>query len=162
MVGDGPLRGELESLARRLGVSGQIEMCGWLTQEELLPLYRRAWALVAPSVELANGRQDGIPNVVVEAMAMQLPCVGTRAAGLEEVIVHGETGLLCDPGDPEALADVLQELLAEPGRSDRMGARARARVLEEFDTERSFERFLALFGGVTAEGEMHGTGTDRR
>lgn len=162
MVGDGPLRGELEALARQLGVSDQVEMRGWLTHDVLLPLYRRAWALVSPSVELANGRRDGIPNVVVEAMAMRLPCVGTRAAGLEEIIVPGETGVLCDPGDPAGLADALEPLLLHPESLDRLGSTARARVLETFDTDRNFERLMALFTGSAHEERPPRPGTKSR
>ena len=145
LVGDGPERGRLEALARELGVEARVWFAGSITREELLPFYRRAWLLVAPSVELKNGRRDGIPNVVTEAMAMGLPCVGTRAAGLEEAIVPGETGALCDPGDPESLADALERLLAHPEELDAMGSRARARVAQRFDTAPSFERLLSLF-----------------
>ena len=145
LVGDGPERGRLEALARELGVEARVWFAGSITREELLPFYRRAWLLVAPSVELKNGRRDGIPNVVTEAMAMGLPCVGTRAAGLEEAIVPGETGALCDPGDPESLADALERQLAHPEELDAMGSRARARVAQRFDTAPSFERLLSLF-----------------
>jgi glycosyltransferase involved in cell wall biosynthesis len=145
IVGDGPERATLETLARTCGVAGQVEFLGSLTHEALVPLYRRAWMLLAPSRVLANGRRDGIPNVVIEAMAMGVPCAGTRAAGLEEAIVHGVNGALSAPGDPRALADAIEPLLREPSRLDALGARARADVSERFDAERNFERLLALF-----------------
>jgi glycosyltransferase involved in cell wall biosynthesis len=103
-----------------------------------------------PSVELANGRRDGIPNVVVEAMAMGMACVGSRAAGLEEIIIDGVNGLLSDAGDPRSLADAIEQVLREPERLDAMGARARGRVLEEFDTDKNIERLVALFGDDAA------------
>src|SRR5262249_39397410 len=118
-VGDGPDRAALDRLARDEGVAGQVTFHGWLTQVELLPLYRRAWLLLAPSRVLANGRRDGIPNVIVEALAMGLPCAGTRAAGLEEAIVAGVNGVLAPPDDPEALAAEIAPLLADPPRIDR-------------------------------------------
>ncbi len=145
IAGDGPRRAALESLARAEGVDDRVEFRGALTHQELVPLYRRAWALVAPSKVLPNGRRDGIPNVVVEAMAMGVPCVGSRAVGLEEAIVPGETGALCEPGAPGSLAAALEPLLGDPASLERLGARARARAVERFDAERNFERLLSLW-----------------
>jgi len=153
IVGDGPERARLEALARERGVEGQVEFLGSLTHDALVPLYRRAWMLLAPCRVLANGRRDGIPNVVIEAMAMGVPCAGTRAAGLEEAIVHGVNGALCEPGDPAALADAIEPLLREPSRLDILGARARADVGERFDAERNFGRLLALFESAAAPAE---------
>jgi glycosyltransferase involved in cell wall biosynthesis len=78
-------------------------------------------------------------------MAMGVPVFGTRAAGLEEIIVPGETGTLSAPSDPAALAQSIEELLREPARLEAMGGRARARVLGDFDAERNFQRLLGLF-----------------
>ena len=144
IVGDGPERDDLVARAERLGVADRIEMLGALTHEQILPLYRRAWMLVAPSRVLANGRRDGIPNVVVEALAMGLPCAGTRAAGLEEAIEPGITGALVPPNDPAQLAEAIASLLDQPDRLHEMGATARNRVAEAFDAERNFERLYAL------------------
>ena len=147
LVGDGPERAALEALARERGVADRVRFFGALNHEELLPLYRRAWLLLAPSRVLANGRRDGIPNVIVEAMAMGLPCVGTRAGGIDEAIVPGETGALADPGDPASLAEAVERVLADPEGLERLGHAARLRALERFDAARSFERFFALFEG---------------
>jgi glycosyltransferase involved in cell wall biosynthesis len=147
MVGDGPLRASLHELASGLGVGGDVEMVGFIDAARLLPLYRSAWMLVMPCVELANGRRDGIPNVVVEAMAMGVPCAGTRAAGLEEIVTQGETGVLGHSGDPDELADQIEPLLRNPAELDAMGARARARVVEEFDAERNILQVVELLRG---------------
>ena len=151
LVGDGPERAALEALAREHGVADRTRFLGVLGHEELLPLYRRAWLLVAPSRVLANGRRDGIPNVIVEAMAMGLPCVGTRAGGIEEAIVPGETGALAEPGDPVSLAAAIESVLDDPAALARFGPAARRRALERFDAARSFERYFALFEGRPAE-----------
>lgn len=151
LVGDGPERAALEALARERGVADRVRFLGELTHEQLLPLYRRAWLLVAPSRVLANGRRDGIPNVIVEAMAMGLPCVGTRAGGIEEAIVPGETGALAEPGDPASLAAAIEGVLADPAGLARLGSAARQRALARFDAARSFERYFALFEGRGAE-----------
>ena len=150
LVGDGPEAQALAELARAEGVSDRVQFLGALTHDRLLPLYRRAWALVAPSVVLSNGRRDGIPNVVIEAMAMGVPCVGSRAAGLEEVILEGETGWLADPGDPESLATAIDRARSDRAARDRAGERARAWVRRDFDADRNFDRLCALFGGAGA------------
>lgn len=153
MIGDGPDRSALEALAREQGVAEQVAFRGWVAQTELLPLYRRAWLLVAPSRVLANGRRDGIPNVIVEALAMGLPCAGTRAAGLEEAITDGVNGVLAPPDDAVALAAAIEPLLRDPAKLDRMSEAARARILGEFDADRNFERLWSLFeiDGAAAE-----------
>jgi glycosyltransferase involved in cell wall biosynthesis len=155
LVGDGPLRPMLESMARDLGVSDRVEFRGTLTHADLLPLYRSAWLLLAPSKVLPNGRRDGIPNVVVEAMAMGVPCLGTPTGGLDEVIVPGETGALAPPGDPAALARAIETLLRDPEALERMGQSARRMVVRDFDAERNFERHLAVIGGRRREAVPH-------
>lgn len=152
VVGDGPERGNLEALAHEGGFASQLEWCGSLTHEQLAPRYAEAWALVAPSVVLSNGRMDGIPNVVVEAMAAGLPVVGTRAAGLEEIVVPGRTGALANQRDPEDLANAIAPLVSDDGGEvDRLSAIARTEVRDAFDVEKNFEKLWALFQG-TAEG----------
>jgi glycosyltransferase involved in cell wall biosynthesis len=150
IVGEGPERASLEGLARELGVAERLEWHGALTHERLEPLYGSAWLLLAPSVVLASGRRDGIPNVVIEAMAAGLPVVGTRGTGIEEAVVPGESGALCPPRDPAALAEAIARLIADPAGLERLGERARGQGRERFDVERSFERLWALFEG-TAE-----------
>lgn len=145
IVGDGPERARLEALGAEHAVSDLLEFRGALTHDGILPLYASAWALLAPSKVLANGRRDGIPNVVVEAMAAGLPVVGTRAAGLEEAITPGETGMLADPGDPVSLAAAIEPLVRDAACADRLGAAARQRVNGEFDAARNFERLWRLF-----------------
>jgi glycosyltransferase involved in cell wall biosynthesis len=153
VVGDGPERERLADLARAQDVAAQVEFRGALTHDALAPLYAAAWLLLAPSKVLANGRRDGIPNVVIEAMAAGVPVVGTRAAGLEEAIVPARTGALADPADPRSLADAIEPLLRDPAEIERLGAIARASVRETFDADANFERLWALFGGAPARGE---------
>jgi glycosyltransferase involved in cell wall biosynthesis len=150
VVGDGPERARLAELARAGGVEAQVEFRGALTHDAIAPLYASAWLLLAPSKVVAKGRRDGIPNVVVEAMAAGLPVVGARAAGLEEAIEPGRTGALCESGNPRSLADAVEPLLRDPDEIERLGAVARTRVREAFDVEANFERLWALFAGPSA------------
>ncbi|HEV2106363.1 MAG TPA: glycosyltransferase [Candidatus Eisenbacteria bacterium] len=155
VVGDGPECGRLAAQSRALGVAASVEFRGALTHAELAPAYARAWALLAPSKVMANGRRDGIPNVVIEAMAAGLAVVGTRGTGIEEAVVPGETGALAPAGDPRALADALEPLLRAPGECERLGAGARRAAHAGFDAEANFERLWALFQGAAA-GEARG------
>lgn len=148
MIGDGPERRSLEALAREQGVEGQVTFTGALTHEGIIPYYARAWMLLAPSKVLANGRRDGIPNVVIEAMAAGVPVAGTRATGIEEVVEPGRTGTLSDSSDPKGLADAIAPLLADAAAVDRLGSLARSSVREAFDTDANFERLWALFEGA--------------
>jgi glycosyltransferase involved in cell wall biosynthesis len=102
-----------------------------------------------------DGDRDGIPNVLVEAMAMGRPVVSTRVSGIPELIQDGENGRLVEPGDPEALTAVAAELLEDPGARARLGALARRTVEERFDSARTtpvlrelFDRTLAGRGGA--------------
>lgn len=147
LVGDGPGRDALERLAHACDVARQVEFLGALEQRDVLALYRRAWLLVSPSRVLANGRRDGIPNVIVEALAMGLPCVGTRVAGIEEVVHDGVNGRVVQPDDPTALAEAIAGLLADPGRMAAMSAAARQVIDESLDADRTFERVLVLMRG---------------
>jgi colanic acid/amylovoran biosynthesis glycosyltransferase len=145
VIGDGPERANLEALARAEGVHERVTFTGALTHHDILPYYRRAWALLAPCRVMANGRRDGIPNVVIEALAMGVPCVGTRAAGLEEAIEPGVNGALADPEDVEGLAAALAALVDDPARVDALGAEARRRALDGFDADTNFARLAALW-----------------
>jgi hypothetical protein len=117
--------------------------------------------LLAPC-KVIGDRRDGIPNVVVEAMAMGVPCAGTQAAGLEEIIAAGETGTLTAPGDPDAMVEALVPRCANQRRSTRWGL-ARARVVRDFDAAANFERLAALFddrrrgGAALRRDRGHGT-----
>ena len=145
LVGEGPERERLTALAAECAVTDHVTLRGALSQADILPLYRSAWLLLAPSRVLSNGRRDGIPNVIVEALAMGLPCAGTQAAGLEEAVTDQVTGTLTAPDDVEAMVAAIEPLLRDPARLDRLGAAARATVRERFDVERNFERLVELF-----------------
>jgi glycosyltransferase involved in cell wall biosynthesis len=150
MVGEGPERERLEALARELGVAERVRFAGTLDHDALLPLYRRCWLLLAPSRVLANGRRDGIPNVVVEAMAMGVPVVGTAATGIEEIVETGVTGWVVPPDDADALAAAVAQALDRPEALRALGGAARRRVAESFDQRANFERLYALMNGAAA------------
>lgn len=126
IVGDGPARPELEAQAQRLGLSERIRFLGWLGRDELPAAYRSAGAFVFPS------RDEGMPNVVLEAMAAGLPVVATRIAGNRDLVVDGETGLMLDTDDVPALAAAIARLAGDAPLCRRLGEGGRRRVVDHF------------------------------
>jgi glycosyltransferase involved in cell wall biosynthesis len=146
IVGEGPLRPELEAQVAELGVGDSVILRGALPHEEVLGRYRAATAFVLPSVVAADGDRDGIPNVILEAMAMELPVVSTPVSGIPEAVRDEETGMLVQPHDATAIASAVTRLLADPGRAAQLGGNGRRLVTERFDVTRNAERLLELFG----------------
>jgi len=132
VAGDGPLRAELESQARRL----PVEFLGAVSHPDLLAGLREGrWdAVVLPSVPTPEGDREGVPVSLVEAMAAGVPVVSTTSGAIPELVTEG-AGLLVPPGDAAALAAAL-ERLREPGLRRELSARGRGRVEAEFDVDR--------------------------
>ncbi|MGH7820355.1 MAG: glycosyltransferase, partial [Candidatus Binatia bacterium] len=155
IVGDGEERRRLEALATELGVRGQVDFSGRMEGEALTDAYRRAVALLAPSRLLADGGRDGLPNVVVEAMAAGVPVIASGVAAIPEAIDDGRSGILVPPEDVYALAAAVRNLLeTEPESRRRLAAAARERVRRDFDRRRTVEGYCSLFaplGGHTKE-----------
>jgi colanic acid/amylovoran biosynthesis glycosyltransferase len=145
LVGEGPQRGALEALGAELGVAGELDFTGALGQEEIRALYETATVFCLPSFA------EGIPCVLMEAMAMELPVVSTFVAGIPELVDDGYNGLLVAPGRVDQLARVLEWLLADPALRRRLGAAGREKVLEEFTSKRSAEQLHAIFTAELAE-----------
>ena len=145
IYGEGPLHGQLSALIERLDLADCVTLAGERGQAELIPIFQRAAIFaLAPFVTEDNDR-DGIPNVLVEAMACGLPVVSTAVAGIPELVRHGENGLMVSPRDVPALAGALAALLDDqPGR-ERMGASARATVVAHFDLRAAARQIAALF-----------------
>ena len=107
-----------------------------VTQEQLKAIYARSTVFALPCQVTDNGDRDGIPNVLAEAMAMELPVVSTETSGIPELVRHGVNGLLVQEKDPKALADAIETLLRNPEYAGRLGAAARATICEVFDSKR--------------------------
>lgn len=115
------------------GLQSRVELLGWLARPDVAKLMRHADVLVAPSVPLRDGRQEGIPVTLMEAMATGLPVVASRISGIPELVEDGHTGLLVSPADADALADALERLSTSPDLRARLGAAGRAKVVREFE-----------------------------
>ena len=145
IVGEGPQRRNLENTAATLGLDGVVHLPGSCSQEELLFFYRQATAFILPCTVVDNGDRDGIPNVLLEAMAVGLPVISTPVSGIPEVIQHGHNGLLSPERDPDALASAVELVLDDAALRERLRSNARAAVVERFDSRRNIERLASLF-----------------
>ena len=144
IFGDGPLREPLTALTRELGLADRVVFEGRQGQEVVREGLDRADVLVAASVTAADGDEEGIPNVLKEAMASGMPVVGTRHAGIPELVEEGITGWLVPERDEARLAEALARLAAEPERWPAMGRAGRAKVEREYDIDRLNDRFAGL------------------
>jgi colanic acid/amylovoran biosynthesis glycosyltransferase len=143
VVGDGPLRAELEAAGKRAGA--QVRFHGALPQEQVLWCYRRASVYCLPCVVADSGDRDGLPTSVLEAMALGVPVVTTAVSGIPEAVIHERTGLLVPQHDPAALAEAIERLLTDSTLAFRLAAAARRHVERGFSLERSASRLRALF-----------------
>lgn len=143
IVGDGPLRPEIEEAIRELGLEGTVRLLGQRTQEEVREILRGATACVLACQRGHDGQMDGIPVVLMEAMALGVPCVSTRISGIPEILEDGRTGYLADPGDAESLAAGVRRLLEDPVEAREVSRAARRRIEEGFDISRCADDLLA-------------------
>jgi glycosyltransferase involved in cell wall biosynthesis len=144
VVGDGPLRAELEAHARRLGLGERVVFAG--VREDVARVLALLDVVVLPS------HTEGLSNVVLEAMAMARPLVATAVGGNPDVLRDGVSGLLVPARDPEALAAAVVELLEDPEKARAMGCEARRVVEREFGRKRMVEAHEALYRGLPRRG----------
>ncbi len=137
IVGDGPERARLEKAAEPLGA--HVEFAGYKSQAEVSDLMRETDIFVLPSFA------EGVPVVLMEAMASGVPVIATTVAGVSELVEDGVHGRLVRPGDPDALAEKIAELVADRATRHRMGIAGRAKVVEEFNIHAEAARLLGLF-----------------
>jgi glycosyltransferase involved in cell wall biosynthesis len=138
-VGDGPSRDALKARVRALGLEDRVRFTGAVGQPEIRALYAQADAFCLPSFA------EGVPVVLMEAMAMELPVVTTRITGVPELITDGEDGLLVAPGRADALAEALARLDDDPELCARLGAAGRRTVSEAFNLQRIGPELAALY-----------------
>ena len=137
IVGEGDDRARLERKAASLELGDRVLFLGRLDEQALQREYERCTAFVMPS------RDEGFGFVFVEAMRAARACVGSRGAA-GEIIADGETGWLVAPDDPKQLREAVVRVLCDRASTAAMGARGRARFLQQFTEERFRDRFIAL------------------
>lgn len=156
VAGDGPLAEDLAAHARAAGVQHLVRFLGPLPENEIRALVAGAAVLAAPCVVGADGNADGLPTVLLEALALGTPCVSTYVTGIPEAVRHESTGLLVPPGDASALAAALERLLGDEALRDRVARQGRALVEAEFDLRRQARELRSLLdsGGLATSGQV--------
>lgn len=145
LIGEGPKRADLEALASELAVADRVELLGAVGQDEIQTHYAAADVVCLPSYA------EGVPVVLMEAMALERPVVSTRITGIPELVEDGTHGLLVPPGDLKALVRALRELASDPQRRAEMGRAGRVKVESEFDVRGSARSLLRIFAQTGVE-----------
>jgi glycosyltransferase involved in cell wall biosynthesis len=147
IIGDGPLASDLRSQSQSLRLEDYIQFTGAMTQDEIMQWYRKADLFVLPCIVARNGDMDGIPTVLIEALACGIAIVSTPVAGIPELVRHEETGLLVAERSVDELADAMQRLIEDKPLRRRLGSQGRNHVLKEFNTAVNASRMVDLFQG---------------
>ena len=150
IIGQGEEEGHLRAQIAGTGLGDTVALDGPRPQPEVFAAMRRAAVLACPCVVGRDGNRDGLPTVLIEAMALGLPCVGTDVTGIPEIIRHDETGLIAREGDPVALADALERLLGDRALRNRFSQAGRALVEQDYDILGNAAALRALFAQCLA------------
>lgn len=145
LVGDGPDRSILEQQALQLGINDLAHFHGSQARKGVVELLQNADIVAAPSVPSSDGRREGIPVALMEAMAVGKPVVASRLSGIPELVEDGRTGFLVPPGDSTALAGALEQLCRDPALRRQMGDAGRARIVDGFDQHANAARLIKHF-----------------
>lgn len=146
IYGDGPMRGELEALRDELGLEKTVIFAGEHDSSVIVEAMRTADVFAITPFVTADGDRDGVPNVIVEALASGLPVVSTRVGGVGEAVLHRQNGLLSDSHDVPAISAHLRELIEDAELRQELGLAARATVEERFDVDAAARRLVGVFG----------------
>lgn len=146
ILGDGPLRQTLEAQVARLRLGDRVTLLGAQAHDMVCLAYQGASVFVLPCIIAPDGDRDGIPNVLLEAMASGVPVVSTSVSGIPELVESGVDGLLVPPSNPTSLAEAIDRLLVSQELRERLARAARTKIESSFSLDASAERLLAVFG----------------
>ena len=146
LIGEGPDEAELRGLVVALRLTDSVSFLGPRTRDEVIRALQDADALVVPSVPTESGRREGIPVVLMEAMASGIPVIASNISGIPELVEHERSGLLVQPRDPAAIADAVDRIILEPGLAERLSIGGRAHVVAEFDLQTNATRLRGALG----------------
>jgi glycosyltransferase involved in cell wall biosynthesis len=145
IVGTGDLAPTLRARIADLGLAGLVDLPGPMPREDLIGLYPRASMVVAPCLVADDGNRDGLPTVLIEAMALEVPVISTAVTGIPELVRHGETGTIVPQKDPVTLADAMARILADPAGARQMARSGRSLIEHSFDLSRNVADLRARF-----------------
>lgn len=145
IIGDGPEKERLQSLATDLNVAHAVHFLGYIPNDHLPTYYQDSYAFVMPSRTIAEkGDVEGFGIVYLEANLFAKPVIAGNVGGVPDAVLHQETGLLVDPLDPTAVADAMLRLLQSPQLAQKWGQQGQKRVLTSFSSQQMAQNFLAL------------------
>lgn len=145
LIGDGPVREQVKKQIADLNLRDKVIIHGSRKRQEVADMMRAADVKVLASVPTAEGKREGVPVVIMEAMATGLPVISSQLSGIPELVDNGRTGILTQPGDAKALADALQKLHENPTLRFNMGHAGREKVLREFNMKINVAELADLF-----------------
>jgi glycosyltransferase involved in cell wall biosynthesis len=151
IIGEGPRGDRLRDMIARLGLGDLVSMPGALPRDAVAAAFRGAAVSVMPCVVAEDGDRDGLPTVLIEAMALGTPCVSTNVTGIPEIVRDAQTGLCVRQRDPDALATALGRLLANPALRTRLSQNGRALIEAEFDVDRNAATLRDIFASRPTE-----------
>lgn len=145
IVGEGPLRAELDRQIGRQQLQRRVKLSGFCTQDNLREKLRSSTVFVLACQENGGNDRDGIPVALMEPMSMQLPVVSTYVSGVPELVENERSGLLVPAGDPIALADAIEKVVTNVRLADQLAEEGRRTVVEHFNVIRNAQRLMGLF-----------------
>jgi len=148
IIGEGPERERLEKRIDFLGLKNDIQLIGSVAHHEVREYLQQSDIFILPSIIASDNSRDGIPNVILEAMAMELPVISTWVSAIPEAVEHEKTGLLVEPKDPEGIANAVIQLYKDPEKRILFGKRGRKKVKSEFDLTNNTKILVNLFEKV--------------
>jgi colanic acid/amylovoran biosynthesis glycosyltransferase len=145
IAGDGALRWPLKWLAYRLNIADRVHFPGFVPHDEVTQLFAAGDIFIMPCIVAPSGDRDGLPTVILEALAHRVPVITTPVSGIPELIEDGVSGLLVPERNPAAIAAAVQRLIADRETALALAESGRARVREQFDPERNHRAVLELY-----------------
>jgi colanic acid/amylovoran biosynthesis glycosyltransferase len=150
IIGGGPLRGELRALAEEEGIGDRVRLVGSRSQAEVAAELATAELFALSPVVMPDGDRDGIPNVLLEAMAAGVPVVASAVSGIPELLTDGVNARLVEPGRPDLVADALAALLSEAEQRSRLAAAGRELILADWSWPSAILPLRELLAGLLA------------
>lgn len=148
MIGGGEEQSALADRIQRLGLTDRVEMLGPQPPSAVIAAIQSAALLAAPCIVGDDGNRDGLPTVLLEAMALGTPCISTNVTGIPEIVRDGDTGMLVPQRDPVALATAIERLLDQPNLRRRLAGNARQLIEDEFDIHENTRSIRELFASA--------------
>jgi len=144
--GYGPEKKKLEQLIGKQGLHKDVSLKGELNHEEVIEFIKKGSVFVLPCIKASNNDMDGIPNVLMESMALEIPTIATDVTGIPELIDHETNGIMVPQNDSSALADAIVKIKNDPVFAESIRKKSREKVMEKFNVEKNVKKLVEVFG----------------